>query len=151
MFQLTAARRRLHQYSFTAGTRHDVSTHSRPKAAAIGQVELLTWSLSFNSQPPEGGCAAAAVISMSIMLFQLTAARRRLHALGFVLVNNAGVSTHSRPKAAAHDQQNILLNIDVSTHSRPKAAAGGIDPQITGTLVSTHSRPKAAAMPVVAA
>ena len=34
-----------------------------------------------------------------------------------------GVSTHSRPKAAASEQQNLINSFVVSTHSRPKAAA----------------------------
>ena len=57
--------------------------------------------ISFNTQPPEGGCAA----------------------LTFGTLRNV-VSTHSRPKAA--DKQHIARQHFpfVSTHSRPKAAAG---------------------------
>ena len=56
-----------------------VSTHSRPKAAASGQPL---------QSPPRS-------------LFQHTAARRRLHAEGQLLIQEILVSTHSRPKAAA--------------------------------------------------
>ena len=33
-----------------------VSTHSRPKAAARTRNYLQTLIVSFNTQPPEGGC-----------------------------------------------------------------------------------------------
>ena len=53
--------------------------------------------------------------------FQHTAARRQLQS-----IQGAGgvflVSTHSRPKAAAHRATRRRLNRRVSTHSRPKAA-----------------------------
>ena len=77
------------------------------------------------------------------------------------------VSTHSRPKAAAHGNTHSCIPLLVSTHSRPKAAAitatqalgndigfntqppeGGCkDFEWKGEFadVSTHSRPKAAA------
>ena len=86
------------------------------------------------------------------------------------LMLGRAVSTHSRPKAAAHDDgpdalemlwfqhtaaRRRLLNktakngkvYAVSTHSRPKAAAIIRRDKITIMLVSTHSRPKAAAEP----
>ena len=55
--------------------------------------------------------------------FQHTAARRRL---GFKLNHvaiAAGVSTHSRPKAAGNQPRRHADQYRVSTHSRPKAAA----------------------------
>ena len=33
-----------------------VSTHSRPKAAACDRIEKAWGIHSFNTQPPEGGC-----------------------------------------------------------------------------------------------
>ena len=64
-----------------------VSTHSRPKAA--GLVELLN--------PLK-------------LLFQLTAARRRLGIpIGFCL-SVTGVSTHSRPKAAGFSRKDYPLH-----------------------------------------
>ena len=76
----------------------------------------------FNTQPPEGGCLP-------------------------VWVNNPihGVSTHSRPKAAALRPPCTSTAANVSTHSRPKAAADMPSAQLNALLVSTHSRPKAAA------
>ena len=55
-FQLTAARRRLPSLPISNGRPLAVSTHSRPKAAANGSTMLVTEIVSFNSQPPEGGC-----------------------------------------------------------------------------------------------
>ena len=99
-----------------------VSTHSRPKAAACSpRLPTCCW-LSFNSQPPEGGCNVCdRVLS------------KRL------------VSTHSRPKAAAHRRTAPMKDLTVSTHSRPKAAAPECFIVERQGGVSTHSRPKAAA------
>ena len=79
---------------------------------------------SFNTQPPEGGCAftqsilpddavsthsrpkAAATGGIFTLLrvrFQHTAARRRLHLSKIYGSLHVDVSTHSRPKAAACD------------------------------------------------
>ena len=55
-----------------------VSTHSRPKAAVpryrLGKPSILC----FNTQPPEGGCPPIALGALEQLLFQHTAARRRL-------------------------------------------------------------------------
>ena len=58
----------------------------------------------------------------SELLFQHTAARRRLDrsAAGFGVP--CAVSTHSRPKAAGEDYIKLAISKEVSTHSRPKAA-----------------------------
>ena len=56
-----------------------VSTHSRPKAAAWGFFKITESQYSFNTQPPEGGC-----------IIEDGVPRKK----------NV-VSTHSRPKAAA--------------------------------------------------
>ena len=56
-----------------------------------------------------------------------------------------GVSTHSRPKAAAINEDDIQQLEAVSTHSRPKAAAAVNIDDFDRVNVSTHSRPKAAA------
>ena len=145
MFQHTAARRRLQILEYTGFKGNVVSTHSRPKAAASGiKSTALTTTFqhtaarrrlrirlcqikqrfaSFNTQPPEGGCADFTT-------------------LGLV----EGVSTHSRPKAAAIASAFAVANIPhVSTHSRPKAAASRVGMLAQQYAVSTHSRPKAAA------
>ena len=58
---------------------HQVSTHSRPKAAAAAQDTQKTAQTGF----------------------QHTAARRRLHKFDDNKKSSDNVSTHSRPKAAA--------------------------------------------------
>ena len=78
-----------------------VSTHSRPKAAAATKITLFSIFLSFNTQPPEGGCFVRGVCSKYQYEFQHTAARRRLLPPLILSVTFWTVSTHSRPKAAA--------------------------------------------------
>ena len=56
-------------------------------------------------------------------MFQHTAARRRLLANLDNALGGFGVSTHSRPKAAAKIMRRVSELPLVSTHSRPKAAA----------------------------
>ena len=121
-FQHTAARRRLQPLVWGNITSSIVSTHSRPKAAAIrertmeGRLAVSTHSrpkaaaclralffktiCCFNTQPPEGGCN----INGEHFIAQC-------------------VSTHSRPKAAAFEGGGFSSLVSVSTHSRPKAAA----------------------------
>ena len=79
----------------------NVSTHSRPKAAASLGLVLDKLVNGFNTQPPEGGC-----------FFRVDRVTKPL-----------SVSTHSRPKAAAASNIKIREILTVSTHSRPKAAA----------------------------
>ena len=57
-------------------------------------------TVSFNSQPPEGGWKVMNDEELSDEQFQLTAARRRLEVQTLVKSVCPGVSTHSRPKAA---------------------------------------------------
>ena len=80
----------------------EVSTHSRPKAAAT-------------SPHP----------SAAIPTFQHTAARRRLEREKSMIAELEKVSTHSRPKAAEHHHITDVDLCRVSTHSRPKAAVVG--------------------------
>ena len=56
LFQHTAARRRLPMPKSVITKRIEVSTHSRPKAAANGIGLPCGVKLRFNTQPPEGGC-----------------------------------------------------------------------------------------------
>ena len=77
----------------------DVSTHSRPKAAGVPLPN-----------------------APFILMFQHTAARRRLVNYRDGYYSQKRVSTHSRPKAAGGCQITNRVNHDVSTHSRPKAA-----------------------------
>ena len=100
MFQLTAARRRLPTFFEGDFAAPGVSTHSRPKAAAlacsIAAVGVRCFNsqppeggclmgrpskkaaVGFNSQPPEGGCRKKTAWHSVVARFQLTAARRRL-------------------------------------------------------------------------
>ena len=55
-FQHTAARRRLLAKKAKAKKMDEVSTHSRPKAAACAYRGYPQTIFSFNTQPPEGGC-----------------------------------------------------------------------------------------------
>ena len=55
-----------------------VSTHSRPKAAGTGLVLLKSTQIGFNTQPPEGGWGLQLKQLMLLLMFQHTAARRRL-------------------------------------------------------------------------
>ena len=57
---------------------HDVSTHSRPKAAGIRRSKPFFNHNSFNTQPPEGGWFSKKVLAVEWARFQHTAARRRL-------------------------------------------------------------------------
>ena len=145
MFQHTAARRRLRLSGSTSLTVFQcfntqpreggcaplghlvtwciVSTHSRAKAAALSVVSQNYLKFSFNTQPREGGCYSKNALKLFQLLFQHTAARRRLR--------------RTNPLCRKTDQ--------VSTHSRAKAAALSVRSQSTARLVSTHSRAKAAA------
>ena len=78
-----------------------VSTHSRPKAAAGGKIQLAQFNQRFNTQPPEGGCLLVTERLTSTPQFQHTAARRRLRKYYDGNYDRYFVSTHSRPKAAA--------------------------------------------------
>ena len=99
-FQHTAARRRLQEIEQMPEKHFQVSTHSRPKAAACGSK-----------------------IDTKHFKFQHTAARRRLLPAENMLHLAFKVSTHSRPKAAAFEWFEHSNLYEVSTHSRPKAAA----------------------------
>ena len=54
----------------------------------------------FNTQPPEGGWSKMANILPAFLMFQHTAARRRLVEQMMGKLKSKEVSTHSRPKAA---------------------------------------------------
>ena len=99
-----------------------VSTHSRPKAAAM-EIPLTARvdDVSTHSRPK---AAAKEQIKQKIAeMFQHTAARRRLHLMYLNIIMITRVSTHSRPKAAAKKPIRSFCFKGVSTHSRPKAAA----------------------------
>ena len=101
LFQHTAARRRLVQQRLRVVIRFtcfntqppeggwdgdgciyrngdNVSTHSRPKAAGLLNGLLVATDVCFNTQPPEGGWKTTNISKFKKMVFQHTAARRRL-------------------------------------------------------------------------
>ena len=124
VFQHTAARRRLGILPQPTSSLKPVSTHSRPKAAGctynyekVPQKGFNTqppeggWRMPasslwrarcFNTQPPEGGWVLMHWDSLSLSLFQHTAARRRLGNTRRISWIAKIVSTHSRPKAAGN-------------------------------------------------
>ena len=119
-----------------------VSTHSRPKAAGYNKYIFVVVSVSFNTQPPEGGWVAEYSLREPYTLFQHTAARRRLAWLHRNSVRCGRVSTHSRPKAAGISLFTIYNYRRVSTHSRPKAAGdtGAIDQAMPLAFQHTAAR-----------
>ena len=167
MFQHTAARRRLRGHCRLIDFESFVSTHSRPKAAAGFQLSEINNGngfntqppeggckqkmiappkiICFNTQPPEGGCVLTVLPSLSILMFQHTAARRRLHFPQNKRFHHRNVSTHSRPKAAA-SYRNRTRRPPKSFNTQPPEG-GCIMPLCCNlkSCVSTHSRPKAAA------
>ena len=78
MFQHTAARRRLGKLGGVSKKDHEVSTHSRPKAAGlIRLIPVFCSNVSTHSRPKAAGLAAE-MACMALEGFQHTAARRRL-------------------------------------------------------------------------
>ena len=129
LFQLTAARRRLGLILLHACYFYSVSTHSRPKAAGTMRPTLCATCACFNSQPPEGGWIRIDKFMAFQILFQLTAARRRLGIINRSRQKSPCVSTHSRPKAAGRRCCSFPAPSVVSTHSRPKAAGRSDNPR----------------------
>ena len=99
---------------------------------------------SFNTQPPEGGWVQTSGEPPAPIMFQHTAARRRLAETVEAVEPAEAVSTHSRPKAAGKIGASSRWRSEVSTHSRPKAAGISLAEAREKRKVSTHSRPKAA-------
>ena len=85
-----------------------------------------------------------ALLSVYVVMFQHTAARRRLGSGASAGGSAGGVSTHSRPKAAG----SIMSPVRCATsfqHTAARRRLGMMCFLIQYTaLVSTHSRPKAA-------
>ena len=134
-----------------------VSTHSHAKAAAGRWQSCRDPSSSFNTQPLNRWYVGD-------RWFQHTAAQRRLRLLFFHRRPLDGVSTHSRPKAAAQQNQAVELTqhtaarrrlrdtygikkaCDGFQHTAARRRLRAIKEGFMNTLaVSTHSRTKAAA------
>ena len=117
-----------------------VSTHSRPKAAGIAGIPVNSMSVvSTHSRPKAAGIFVNFGDERHIM-FQHTAARRRLDVRYHPFQGRDTVSTHSRPKAAGLVLQHRRPNERVSTHSRPKAA-GRRDLMTLAECISFNTQP----------
>ena len=77
-----------------------VSTLSRPKAAGTQHRGGVQLQPCFNTQPPEGGWDSVGRKFTQRLLFQHSAARRRLDEHFVSTIRRSSVSTLSRPKAA---------------------------------------------------
>ena len=76
-----------------------VSTHSRPKAAALHRAACQDAIDVSTHSRPKAADATHKLICHDV-LFQHTAARRRLQPMMVEIAPPPPVSTHSRPKAA---------------------------------------------------
>ena len=94
-FQHTAARRRLAGTTCTKEKMLSVSTHSRPKAAGLKEIDLeqKIW-VSTHSRPKAAGQEAVLIIATQ-RLFQHTAARRRLD--GFSRPSSCTICFNTQP------------------------------------------------------
>ena len=125
MFQHTAARRRLIGQAGEIKLPEIVSTHSRPKAAEICDVKNTEYlSVSTHSRPKAAEFGVKGLQNYGL-LFQHTAARRRLtvtHAQDFV---THAVSTHSRPKAAEGVAFVVYLGRQLFQHTAARRRLNG--------------------------
>ena len=126
---------------------YPVSTHSRPKAAGTHNVRQRFDFICFNTQPPEGGWLNIKHKLPIHLMFQHTAARRRLGLCGMCsAAKTAFQHTAARRRLAEKEAAAAKAEL-VSTHSRPKAAGAHAGSLQQARQVSTHSRPKAAGRP----
>ena len=145
MFQHTAARRRLLDRALISVAKIDVSTHSRPKAAANKRSQSR-WGLnSFNTQPPEGGCRRTVLFECVGFEFQHTAARRRLPQIPSYIITDS-LFQHTAARRRLPSTCSYCRQFNPFQHT---AARRRLQPQSDRLYrvlaVSTHSRPKAAA------
>ena len=165
-FQHTAARRRLGNVLSPASFKKRVSTHSRPKAAGFSIIFMpQIVFVSTHSRPKAAGIILSNHLTF-LLMFQHTAARRRLEfrskirhqnqsfqhtaarrrlVLCFVIYSAITRCFNTQPPEGGW-QLHILYHqqYSVSTHSRPKAAGLYQNQSFHNDYVSTHSRPKAA-------
>ena len=84
------------------GVIHGEGFNTQPPEGGCQGVATQQHTLGgFNTQPPEGGCRLRHYCFERKNGFQHTAARRRLRFVIIAPPALPGVSTHSRPKAAA--------------------------------------------------
>ena len=121
-FQHTAARRRLARAFKDNIYFSDVSTHSRPKAAGTYLCRRQRPRHGFNTQPPEGGWFSRRICRYRYAWFQHTAARRRLVADNDNWHADWGFNTQPPEGGWLYAHLREREAAGVSTHSRPKAA-----------------------------
>ena len=143
-FQHTAARRRLLAWLSSMGRAVVVSTHSRPKAAAVAFNSYIN-AIRFQHTAARRRLPSAIFFLSTVSRFQHTAARRRLRPLAPLPCvaqtfqhtaarrrlpdTRAGDSWPGRfntqpPEGGCQDMiEQKTIDVRVSTHSRPKAAA----------------------------
>ena len=102
--------------------RLSVSTHSRPKAAGVMTSCTQCVLNRFNTQPPEGGWMNLKRLNYSMMLFQHTAARRRLELENTCRCHRTLGFNTQPPEGGWFEFGFCGKSVAVSTHSRPKAA-----------------------------
>ena len=165
LFQHTAARRRLVKEILNDLNTHNVSTHSRPKAAGLSDRARSTMAW-FQHTAARRRLEKRWLNRKKSKAFQHTAARRRLGRLAprryccstrfntqppeggwkKILISRDGqnVSTHSRPKAAGTGHAIPLLMCHGFNTQPPEGGWGVGSDGLMACVVSTHSRPKAA-------
>ena len=123
MFQHTAARRRL---LFLTGSKslRVVSFNTQPPEGGCQEREaVIEQQQRFNTQPPEGGCIFDWEQEPDGKEFQHTAARRRLLGNGDETSGDGWFQHTAARRRLQNAPTRRANNHKVSTHSRPKAAA----------------------------
>ena len=121
-----------------------VSTLSRPKAAGQAVAKYRAQcNVSTLSRPKAAGLGLAVNTIGSAVMFQHSAARRRLGLYTPRLAHPSSFNTQP-PEGGCMFIAPLPCDVAVSTLSRPKAAVSNIDTKLGHLKVSTLSRPKAA-------
>ena len=101
LFQHTAARRRLPDFLLVQLTQ-EKGFNTQPPEGGCGRPTFAVCSSNgFNTQPPEGGCTSSKKKSELLMSFNTQPPEGGCRTKQGVSKVTGGVSTHSRPKAAA--------------------------------------------------
>ena len=108
------------------------------------RLETLYFSKSFNTQPPEGGWVFRSLLMRKLILFQHTAARRRL-GLDSGFSANVGMFQHTAARRRLVRPKRSGRNCFSFNTQPPEGGWAGLSRVVTHLYqVSTHSRPKAA-------
>ncbi len=121
-FQHTAARRRLGSFKRFGRWYFTVSTHSRPKAAGKRMMRGLQMSVSFNTQPPEGGWPYLRTLSSICTSFNTQPPEGGWKGFGNYPKQHFCFNTQPPEGGWPSESKYFVPSGIVSTHSRPKAA-----------------------------